>query len=349
MKILHIITKSELGGAQSVLTSIVNALCEEHEVTVIAGEGDGKMFNAIDDRVRKIYYPHLRRDISLYHDTKTLVAMWKFNRKLRPDIIHLHSSKAGLLGRLVFPRRKIIYTIHGFDSIRVAFRQFLPIERIMQRRCAAIVGVSQYDMNSLHSEGIFANTHLVYNGVDVPQQQPSATASFPTGYAKTVLCIARVAKPKRHDIFIECAKRLPQYAFVWIGNLAPVDNVPDNVFFLGNIPNAAAYCKQADLFVLPSNYEGLPIVILEAMCQGKAIVASKVGGISEMVIDNKNGFAVPNDSAIFAERIQYILGNDEVLQQFSDYSLQLYKNRFTNQKMVEGYLKIYKEVAKHTH
>lgn len=349
MKILHIITKSELGGAQSVLTSIVNALCEEHEVTVIAGEGDGKMFNAIDDRVRKIYYPHLRRDISLYHDTKTLVAMWKFNRKLQPDIIHLHSSKAGLLGRLVFPRRKIIYTIHGFDSIRVAFRQFLPIERIMQRRCAAIVGVSQYDMNSLHSEGIFANTHLVYNGVDVPQQQPSATASFPTGYAKTVLCIARVAKPKRHDIFIECAKRLPQYAFVWIGNLDPVDNVPDNVFFLGNIPNAAAYCKQADLFMLPSNYEGLPIVILEAMCQGKAIVASKVGGISEMVIDNKNGFAVPNDSAIFAERIQYILGNDEVLQQFSDYSLQLYKNRFTNQKMVEGYLKIYTEVAKRTH
>ena len=204
-------------------------------------------------------------------------------------------------------------------------------------------------MNSLHSEGIFANTHLVYNGVDVPQQQPSATVSFPTGYEKTVLCIARVAKPKRHDIFIECAKRLPQYAFVWIGNLDPVDNVPDNVFFLGNIPNAAAYCKQADLFVLPSNYEGLPIVILEAMCQGKAIVASKVGGISEMVIDNKNGFAVPNDSAIFAERIQYILGNDEVLQQFSDYSLQLYKNRFTNQKMVEGYLKIYTEVAKRNH
>jgi len=101
--------------------------------------------------------------------------------------------------------------------------------------------------------------------------------------------------------------------------------------------------------VMPSNYEGLPIVILEAMCQGKAIVASKVGGISEMVIDNKNGFAVPNDSAIFAERIQYILGNDEVLQQFSDYSLQLYKNRFTNQKMVEGYLKIYTEVAKRTH
>lgn len=349
MKILQIITKSELGGAQSVLTSIVNALCAEHEVTVIAGEGDGKMFDAIDDRVRKIHYSHLQRAVSLYHDTKALFYLWKLNRKLRPDIIHLHSSKAGLLGRLVFPKQKIVYTIHGFDSIRVAFRRFLPIERIMQRRCAAIVGVSQYDMNSLHSEGIFANTHLVYNGVDVPQQQPSATVSFPTGYEKTVLCIARVSKQKRHDIFIECAKRLPQYAFVWIGNLDPVDNVPDNVFFLGNIPNAAAYCKQADLFVLPSNYEGLPIVILEAMCQGKAIVASKVGGVPEIVIDNKNGFAVPNDITVFAEKIQYILSNDSVQKQFSEYSLELYKSRFTNQKMVEGYLNIYTDMARRNH
>ena len=346
MKILHVITKSELGGAQSVLTSIVNALCNEHEVTVIAGEGDGKMFDAINDKVQKIRYPHLRRPISLYHDTMTLMYLWKINRRLRPDIVHLHSSKAGLLGRLIFPKQKIVYTIHGFDSIRVAFRKFLPIERLMQRRCAVIVGVSQYDMNNLHSEGIFSNTYLVYNGVKAPDEKPLTHVSFPMGYAKTVLCIARVAKPKRYDIFIDCAKHLPQYAFVWIGNLTPIDNVPDNVFFLGNIPNASAYCKQADLFVLPSDYEGLPIVILEAMCQGKPVVASKVGGIPEMVIDGKNGFVVPNDSAIFSEKIQYILCNEDVLQQFSNYSLELYKNRFANKKMVESYIKIYHDVTK---
>lgn len=345
MKILHIITKSELGGAQSVLTNIVNLLCNEHEVTVIAGEGDGKMFNAIDDRVQKIHCPHLQRAISLYHDTMTLMYLWKINNKLRPDIVHLHSSKAGLLGRLAFPKRKIIYTIHGFDSIRVAFRKFLPIERIMQKRCAAIVGVSQYDTNNLHCEGISSNTYLVYNGVNIPKENSTETISFPKGYAKAVLCIARVAKPKRQDIFIECAKRLPQYAFVWIGNLNTIDNAPDNVFFLGNIPNAAAYCKQADLFVLPSDYEGLPIVILEAMCQGKPIVASKVGGIPEVVIDNKNGFVVPNDSAIFAEKIQYILSDEKVQHRFSDYSLKLYENRFTNKKMVESYFMIYKKVA----
>ncbi len=85
------------------------------------------------------------------------------------------------------------------------------------------------------------------------------------------------------------------------------------------------------------------------MCQGKAIVASKVGGVPEIVIDNKNGFAVPNDITVFAEKIQYILSNDSVQKQFSEYSLELYKSRFTNQKMVEGYLNIYTDMARRTH
>ena len=161
MKILHIITKSELGGAQSVLTSIVNALCAEHEVTVIAGEGDGKMFDAIDDRVRKIHYPHLQRAVSLYHDTKALFYLWKLNRKLRPDIIHLHSSKAGLLGRLVFPKQKIVYTIHGFDSIRVVYRRFLPIERIMQRRCAAIFGPAKNLLQRLVEKFLDSDGYII--------------------------------------------------------------------------------------------------------------------------------------------------------------------------------------------
>lgn len=346
MKILHIITKSELGGAQSVLTNIVNELCQEHEVAVIAGEGDGKMFNEIDDRVKKIHYPHLHRAISLYHDLRTLIFLWQFNREYQPDVIHLHSSKAGLLGRLVLPKKKIVYTVHGFDSIRVAYRKLLPLERQMQRRCTAIVGVSQYDTNNLHSEGIADNTYLIYNGIAASQQPPERPIDIPQSYKKVVMCIARVAKPKRHDIFIECAKRLPQYAFVWIGNLEPVINVPSNVYFVGNLPNAASFCSQADLFMLPSDYEGLPIVLLEAMSHGKPVVASKVGGIPEIIIDNKNGFALPNDVDIFTEKIDYILKHEDVQQQFSQCSQQLYHTHFTAKKMVDNYLRLYNNIYK---
>lgn len=345
MKILHIITKSELGGAQSVLANIVNALCTEHKVAVIAGEGDGKIFDNIDNNVQKIYYPHMQRAISAYHDVRTLFFLWKFNRMFKPDIIHLHSSKAGLLGRLILPKKKIVYTVHGFDSIRIAYRKLLPIERLIQKQCAAIVGVSQYDMNNLHSEGISANTHLVYNGVELPKAKTQTSFSLTTTYSKVVLCIARVAKPKRHDIFIECAKQLPTYAFVWIGNLDEIPNTPPNVFFMGNIPHAATYCQQADLFMLPSDYEGLPIVILEAMSYGKPIIASKVGGVPEIVVDSKNGYTLPNNANMFAEKIDYILQHDDIYRQFSDFSRSLYNRHFTVNKMVDSYMKIYKTIV----
>jgi len=345
MKILHIITKSELGGAQSVLVNIVNALCQEHEVAVIAGEGDGKMFDAIDNSVQMIHCPYLQRSISLYSDVRALFFLWKFNRQFHPDVIHLHSSKAGLLGRLILPKKKIVYTVHGFDSVRVAYRKLLPIERLMQRRCSAIVGVSQYDTNNLHSEGISSNTYLVYNGVALPEAKACAPFPIPSTFSKIVLCIARVAKPKRHDIFIECAKQMPSYAFVWIGNLGPMSTSLNNVFFLGNIPHASVYCQQADLFMLPSDYEGLPIVILEAMSYGKPIIASQVGGVPEIVIDGKNGYVLPNNANMFAEKIDYILQHDDISRQFSDFSRNLYNRHFTVNKMVDSYMDIYKSLT----
>ena len=344
MRILHIITKSEAGGAQSVLINIVNLLCAEHEVTVIAGEGDGKMFDAIDSRVNKIHYPHLCRAISVIKDLQTLYFLWKVNRKLKPDVVHLHSSKAGLLGRIVFPSRKSVYTVHGFDSIRVAHRKLLPIERIMQWRCAAIVGVSQYDTENLRKEGINRHIHLVYNGITEPKPQTTMPPfAIPSSYKKVVMCIARVAKPKRHDIFISCAQQLPDYAFVWIGNMSPMENVPENVFFLGNLANASKYCQYADLFVLPSDYEGLPIAILEAMSYALPVVASNVGGVAEIVIDGKNGYVLPNDVALFVNRIREILQNDDLRQSFSKYSHELYLQSFTAEKMASKYLSIYRE------
>ena len=76
---------------------------------------------------------------------------------------------------------------------------------------------------------------------------------------------------------------------------------------MGNIPYAGIYNQLVDIFMLSSDFEGLPIVILEAMAYGKPIVASKVGGINEIVIDGKNGYVVNNIPDIFADKIKYIL------------------------------------------
>ena len=335
MKIFQIVTLSELGGAQAVVANLSNALSKEHEIIVIAGEGDGKLFQMLETGIKYKKINSLKRNISPINEIITILYFLYMYLKHKPDIVHLHSSKAGVLGRFVFPKRKIIYTVHGFDSIRLAYKKYLPVERYLQSYCKAIVAVSNYDENNLYSENITSNIKCIYNGI----KQPLSS----NRYKKNVLSIARISKPKRFDIFLETAKILPQCAFLWIGNQEPVLDIPENVFCLGNIPDARKYNQLADIFILPSDYEGLPLVIIEAMSYGKPVVASNVGGINEIVINDENGYVIENDAKQFAEKIKYILENDAVYTRFSENALKYYQNNLILDNMVEKYLNIYKE------
>ena len=345
MKILQVITQSELGGAQTVVVQLANNLSKEHEVVLAAGQGDGKMWSMVNDQVIKEDCPHLQRSISLKNDLLAAIELRRLYKRYKPDVIHLHSSKAGTLGRIVFPTKKTVYTVHGFDSVRLAFRKFLPIERFLQHFCKAVVGVSKYDEKNLLTEGIKNNVTTVYNGISVPDcSQMSDIEVFNQG-KKVVLAIARVFPQKKPDLFVEVARLLPQYNFVWIGNQREVKEfgeLPSNCHFLGNIPNAGAFCSKADLLMLPSNYEGLPMVILEAMSLGKPVVASDVGGISEIVRNEVNGYALENNAQLFADKIQHILENEALYSNFCRNSLDIFQKELTVEKMMQGYLDVYK-------
>ena len=340
MKILQIITLCELGGAQSVVVNLSNELCKEHEVIVAAGEGDGKMFLALNDCIKQEHLVHLKRELSLKHDVLVLVELRNLYRKYNPDVIHLHSSKAGMLGRVAFPSTKVVYTVHGFDSIRLAYRKFLPMERFMQHFCKAIVGVSNYDKKWMEAEGIRKSVYTIYNGV---QCNDKDIPGWPISSRKKILCIARTASPKRVDIFLETATLLPEYDFIWIGNQYAITEHPNNVYFLGNIPKAANCNQVVDLFMLPSNYEGLPMVILEAMSCKRPVVASNVGGISEIVRNGENGYTVENNAEDFAIRIKEILEDEDAYKRFSENAYRRFIEDLTVEKMVKSYLEIYKK------
>ena len=345
MKILQVITQSELGGAQTVVVQLANSLSKEHDVVLAAGQGDGKMWDMVDERVVRESCPHLQRAISPKNDLLASIELHRLYKKYKPDIIHLHSSKAGALGRVVFPRKKVVYTVHGFDSIRLAFRKFLAIERLLQLGCSAIVGVSNYDEKNLRSEKITRNVTTVRNGI----HQPNSIGKLEVfeRYERCILCIARLQAPKDPHLFIETARLLPQYGFIWIGNQEPVEHlgdIPSNCHFMGNMVNAGAYCSQADLLMLPSNYEGLPMVIIEAMSFGKPVVASDVGGVSEIVRNNINGYTLPNNAELFAQKIDQILTDSELYTKMSQNSLNIFEKELTIDRMVEGYMNIYKSI-----
>lgn len=355
MKILHVITLADLGGAQSVLLALCNrAAANGHDVCV-ASEASGPMWEQLNKNIRQYRISSLRRDISAQNDFKTLLALKKISKEAAPDIVHLHSSKIGFLGRLAFPKNKIIYTVHGFDSIRIANRKFLFLEKLLKNRARYIVGVSRYDLENLAAEGITENVQVIYNGVtDGAADFPAPSDKYAwqilekLSQEKTVIMtIARLSPPKDFELFCKIAAVFASdtaYHFVWIGNRKDQEIQRPNLSMLGELSCASQYLKFADIFLLPSRFEGLPISILEALSHSVPAVASEVGGISE-VLNGKNGFAVPNTAEDFTKAIGDVLANSELYKTFQVQARQTFEAHFTLDFMYKSYFDLYKKIA----
>ena len=353
MKLMYVITQSELGGAQSVVANLSNyfASIKGNEVYIVSG-GPGDAWKFLHPDIKVIYIKESQKKIS-WKDLIVLIKLFLIRFKYKPDKVHLHSSKAGILGRIAFSKKKVIYTVHGFDSIRVAFRRFLLFEKLLKNRANQIVGVSNYDAENLEKEGIkgsvciyngiedFANPARKFNTTDIQNVIDFFDSLKKEG--KFIVCsIARLSKQKRYSLFCEVAdifKENKEIVFVWIGNQMTPDYVPENAYCLGEVAEAHRVLPYTDLFFLPSNYEGLPVSIIEALCYGKPIVASDTGGVNEL-LDGNNGHAIVNEANLFAEKIS-LYKNDKLLYEDACKAARTsYLEKFTLDTMCEQYKRI---------
>ena len=354
MKILHIITNTELGGAQKVCIDLCKSAVEEGHQVAVASMAGGYLWGQLPKDVKQYYLKSLVKPIKPIKDLKVVFELLKVKKDFRPDIIHLHSSKAGVLGRVIGlgMKSKIVYTVHGFDSIRLAHRAFLPIEKVLQRFCGAIVGVSNYDNKNLRAENVNRNVTTVYNGIDETIITKESELPFDAKGKKVVMTIARISPQKQFDLFLDVARNdKNDCLYVWIGGSADSTmeeiyakyDVPENVKLLGDVPYASKYINLCDIFILLSNFEGLPMTIIEAMSQSKAVVASNVGGIYELV-DDTNGRLVQNNVDEINKAISDILNNDSLRKAMEVASYTKFKESFTLQKMWIGYKNIYNKL-----
>lgn len=352
MRILQVITRSEPGGAQGVVRHLSEGLVAAgHEVAIAFGpEGGGSAWLGIDSRVELILIPGLVRRPSLFRELATLITLSALYRSWKPSIVHLHTSKAAALGRLApnVDRRRIVYTMHGYDQIKKSNPGFLPFDKLLASRAAAIVAVSKADQIAMVADG-YPRVSVIFNGV--PEQVGTVDPAIHQNVddlrnrgLPLIFVIARDAVPKRLDLACSVAKSLQDRALlVWVGNSVPRPPGP-GIVFVGPVLNAPSLLKTSDIFFLPSDHEGLPLSILEAMARGVPAVASAVGGVVEL-LSNGGGVAIRNELEDIASALRTLLDSQELRERLGKQGRLNWAMRYSSTAMVNEYIIIYSALA----
>ncbi len=222
-------------------------------------------------------------------------------REAGPDLVHLHSAKAGLAGRLAIRgRRTTLFQPHAwsFEAVRGPLRTAtVAWERAAARWASAIVCVSEDERRRGQSVGIDGSFAVVPNGVDLsrwpvagPAEQAAARRELGLGDGPLVLCVGRLSEQKGQDVLLEAwalvAQSAPDACLVLVGEgplrAALESDAPPRVRFAGKRDDVDVWVAAADVVAIPSRWEaGLPLVAMEAMARARSVVAADVAGVSE--------------------------------------------------------------------
>lgn len=363
MKIQYIITRSDtIGGAQVHVYDLAKKMHDlGHDVTVLVG-GRGIFYTLLQENgIKVIELKKLRRELNIINDFLAVIELFKILLKTKPNLVTLHSSKAGLIGRIasLFLRIPTIFTVHGWsfaEGISDRKRKiFAFLEKCLGIISTHIITVSKAD-KQLALELKVLNDDImtaIHNGVKPIEiiKSPEKSKIF------RLVCVARFSEQKDHETLLRALSLISnkKWELDLIGD-GPLEinmielteklGLSNNVNFLGLRQDVPDLLAVADMFVLISNWEGLPLSILEAMSVALPIIASDVGGVSEAVQDHYNGRTLPRGDT---EKLKCILeetiGNNKLMDLYGQNSKLRFEEEFTFKRQFEKTYKLYKEYS----
>jgi len=347
INLLYVITKLELGGAQKQLLSLINDLDKKKYNVFLFTAKDGLLIQEASSIAGVILEKSkfLERLINPLKDVLALVEIYCFIKKNRIQIVHTHSSKAGILGRLAAKIAKtpiIIHTVHGWSFNNYQPASIRNLYVLLEKICATftnkIIVVSRFDKDEGLKNLIGRNNQyvLIRYGLDArgfkdTRKRNEARKSLGLSDADLVVGMVACFKPQKAPLdFIELASLIkrdfPDTKFVLVGDgglRKKVDtrikqlNLEGQVILTGWHNDIPLILSGLDVFVLTSLWEGLPIVVLEAMAAGVALVATDTGGIGEVVINGETGYLVaPHDILSMQNRLGELLSSSQKRDEF---------------------------------
>ena len=307
MKVVHII--EALGGGVYTYFRDLSTFFGDDEVTeniettvIYSGnrkEIDPQKIKSEFSNGVKLIQVNMVREFSPVQDLKSVIKLVKELKKINPDVIHLHSSKAGVLGRVayffLFKKKKLFYTPHGYSFLRTDIsttvrKIYWTIEKSFQRFFGGtIVACGDTELEIAKKIG---SAKLVRNGINMTavhkQFDPHENEKL------TIGVMGRITFQKNPQFLNQIALKFPDFNFIWIGDgeLRPLITAP-NVRITGWMLDRKTVLNELnniDIYMQISLWEGLPIAVLEAMALQKPVIATNIIGNKDAVLHNKTGF-----------------------------------------------------------
>src|SRR3990170_832482 len=381
IKVVHIITKLELGGAQQNTLYTVSHLDKGKFIPILITGSEGLL---VDDAKRlgieAYFLPSLVREINPFKDITALLDIRRLLRSIKrpsqsPIIVHTHSSKAGIIGRwaaYLAGIPVIIHTYHGYGfndyQSFLKRRLFVLLERLTARITTRFIAVSKNNIEKGINAGIFRSddVELIRSGIDISEfsdvKVDKAKKKMELGIELDKPLIGMIAcfKPQKAPLdFVKAAhlvcQKMSDVRFVVAGDgeLRPpmeelINNLglKDKIKLLGFRRDIPEIMKCLDVFVLTSLWEGLPKVIVQAIAAGIPIVATEVDGSSEVIKNGVNSFLVkPGDVEGIAEKVMNILQKPKDFK-FEISDLKSILDEFDINLMVKKQEKLYEALVK---
>ena len=380
MKIVHIITRLIIGGAQeNTLLSCEGQHALGHDVTLVTGPPIGPEGSLLDraqrEGFRVIVVDAMRRAINLGLDRRTYLKLVEIIRELKPDVVHTHSSKAGILGRWAAKKAKapvVVHTIHGLAFTASTSRLANSAYRMLEKQAAPITTKIVCVADAMRDQSLAAHIGrpeqyvTVYSGMEtgpflnppVARDQTRRQLGIDDEHV-VVGTIARLFHLKGHDDLLDLApelcKRHPRLRFLWVGDGLLRDAFEQRIVAMGlkdrfiltglvspeKIPELT---RAMDILVHPSRREGLARAIVQGQLAGAPAIAYDIDGNREGLIDAETGFIVrPFDQRALGEKLSLLIDDPEKRRAMGSAGRDFAVSRFDAKVMVDALERVYAE------
>jgi glycosyltransferase involved in cell wall biosynthesis len=350
--VLHVIARMNLGGTARYVGELLENVpnCKLATGFVQGSEVEDKNL----EKFSVIRIKFMGRKISIINDFLAFLELRRIIRQVRPSIVHTHTFKAGLIGRLIPGRHKKVHTFHGHLFDDPSFSLFeksiiTTMERFLAKRTDVLVSVGKEVGAELRNKGIGPRQDWVSipPGLNALPTFEKLQARRNLGLQSDGILVgwmARMAAVKNPLLLLKIASQLPEIDFVMAGDGDLFEMVrahaPKNVKLLG-WADAAIFWSAVDLAVSTSENEGMPIALIEAQMAGLPVIATNVGSTSEVIENGITGYVTSGEVGDIVEAIVTLTSDSNLLIKMGNAARTRAEDEFSLEKMLNKHRQLY--------